>query len=367
MHSWEIEKLYAERIAPKGSVGQDRHKINFINEKKYSKKEIATIISSKDENLEPGASSKDVRLQPLDNFDRGNFEEILKAADLEIIRIAEPGDEGSTSSQFDTYIVKDTEGNEYPIVLGKGKGTTLKAENRVIDNIKRQIETILLEIEKDFFYVDINGVKSKINGIETTKGVPKSDFSLTYNGSPAIFISHKDGSKPTDFQQYGGITCKSGKSICNHEEVEKFVSDMKEKFPDGVKSKQSYYRKINSKELKLMSMYGADYGEKFGEDNVHVLLQGKVELDNVGDDTYELKANHVMYNGEVPEEDSGYDPMFYLRFSGSRGGNFGLKDGRFMIVPKGKIQSTIKRAETLKQNIDALTRSEKEFSDLLSS
>jgi hypothetical protein len=38
-----------------------------------------------------------------------------------------------------------------------------------------------------------------------------------------------------------------------------------------------------------------------------------------------------------------------------------------MIVPKGKIQSTIKRAETLKQNIDALTRSEKEFSDLLSS
>jgi len=367
MHSWEVENIYTKRVASKGRVPLDRHKIKVFTEKKYSKKEIATIISSKDENLEPGASSKDVRLQPLDNFDRSRFEEILKDADLEIVRIAEPGDEGSTSSQFDTYIVKDTEGNEYPIVLGKGKGTTLKAENRVIDNIKRQIEAILLETEQDFFYIDINGVKSKVDDIETTSGVPKSDFSFTYKGTPVIFISHKDGKKPTDFQQYGGITCKAGKSICKHEEIEKFVSDMKEKFPDGVKPKQSYYRKINSKDLKLMSIYGADYGEKFGVDNVHAILQGKVELDNIGDGTYKIKASHVMYNGELPEENSGYDPMFYLRFSGSRGGNFGLKDGRFMIVPKGKIQSTIKRAETLKQNIDALTRSEKEFSDLLSS
>lgn len=367
MHSWEIEKIYAEQVAPKGNIAHDRHKVSLLKEKKYSKKEMATIISSKDESLEPGSSSKDVRLQPLDGFDRSSFEKILKNADLEIVRIAEPGDEGSTSSQFDTYIVKDTEGNEYPIVLGKGKGTTLKAENRVIDNIKRQIEAILLEIEEDFFYVDVNGVKSKINGIETTKGTPKSDFSLTYNGSPVIFISHKDGKTPTDFQQYGGITCRSGKSICGHEEVEKFVSDMKEKFPDGVKSRQTYYRKINSKELKLMSMYGADYGEKFGEDNVHVLLQGKVELKNKGDGVYELKANHVMYNGELPEEGSGYDPMFYLRFSGSRGGNFGLKDGRFMIIPRGKITGSIKRAEALKRNIDALDRSEKEFTDLISS
>lgn len=367
MHSWEIEKIYAERVASKGSIAHDRHRVNLYNEKKYSKKEMATIISSKDENLEPGSSSKDVRLQPLDGFERGSFEEILKDAELEIVRIAEPGDEGSTSSQFDTYIVKDTEGNEYPVVLGKGKGTTLKAENRVIDNIQRQIEAILLETEEDFFYVDVNGVEYKINGIETTKGMPKSDFSLTYNGKPVIFISHKDGSKPTDFQQYGGMTCKSGKSICNHEEVEKFVADMKEKFPDGVKSKQTFYRKINSKELKLMSIYGADYGQEFGEDNVQVVLQGKVELKDKGDGTYELKANHVMYNGELPEEGSGYDPMFYLRFSGSRGGNFGLKDGRFMIIPKGKIVAAIKRAEILKQNIAALSKSEKEFGDLLSS
>ena len=73
-----------------------------------------------------------------------------------------------------------------------------------------------------------------------------------------------------------------------------------------------------------------------------------------------------MYNGELPEEGSGYDPMLYLRFSGSRGGNFGLKDGRFMIIPRGKIIASIKRSETLKQNIDALSRSEKEFGDLLS-
>lgn len=366
MHSWEIEKIYAERVASKGNITPDRHKVNLLREKKYSKKEMATIISSKDENLEPGSSSKDVRLQPLDSFNRDSFEKILKDADLEIVRIAEPGDEGSTSSQFDTYIVKDTEGNEYPIVLGKGKGTTLKAENRVIENIKRQVEAILLDNEQDFFYIDINGTKIKVDDIETTKGTPKSDFSFTYKGKPVIFLSHKDGKKPTDFQQYGGLTCKSGKSICKHEEVEKFVSDMKEKFPDGVKSRQTYYRKINSKELKLMSIYGADYGEQFGEDNVHAILQGKVVIENIGDDTYKIKAHHVMYNGELPEEDSGYDPMFYLRFSSSRGGNFGLKDGRFMIVPRGKIESSIKKSKILKQNIDALSRSEKEFGDLLS-
>lgn len=366
MHSWEIEKLYANQVAPKGNVPHYRHRVNLLSEK-YSKKELGTIISSKSPDLEPGTSSKDVRIQPLNDFSRNDFESVLKAADLEIVRIAAPGSEGSTSSEFPTYIVRDVGGNEYPVVLGKGKGSLLKVENLTIDNIKRQIDTILLQNGTDFLYIDVNGTKLKVDGIESTKGTPKSDFSFTYQGKPVIFISHKAGSKPTDFQQYGGITCHSGKSICNNEEVEKFVAAMKQKYPDGMKSKQSDYAKINSKELKLMSIYGPNYGSQFGEDNVHAIVQGDVKLENIGDNTYKIKANHVMYNGELPPEGSGYDPIFYVRFSGSRGGAYGLKDGRFMIIPRGKIRSDIAKAETMSQNINALKRSNQELTDLLSS
>jgi hypothetical protein len=370
MHSWEVEKLYTNQVASKGSVELDRFKINgIVSERKLAKNELATIISSKSENLVPGSSSKDIRIQPTADFKREDFQKILADAGLEIVRIVKPYESGSTSSQFETYIVKDEAGNEYPVVLGKGKGSTLRAEAYTMKDLEQQIKEILdsPEAAEGYFNVVMQGKEYKISGIATTEGSPKSDFSLNYDNEPVIFISHKDGLTTKDFQQYGGLTRKAGEKISTHPEVEEFVREVKTRFPGGLSSKQHYFKKIEKDDLKLMSMYGSNYGSEFGRDNVNVILQGKVILNKVPNtaNTYKLDANKVMYNGELPVKDSEYDPMFFIRFSGSRPGNYNVENARFMVVPRGYIAKKIEEDQRLRQSIDALTKSEDSFKDML--
>lgn len=370
MHSWQVEKIYTEQIAAMGSIQPDRFKVRgIVNEQKYTKNELAYIIASKDENLMPGSSSKDIRVQPTDNFKREDFQRVLTDAGLEIVKIVKPYEPGSTSSQLETYIVRDEAGNEYPVVLGKGRGSMLRTESYAINDIKQQIEDILNEpgASNEYFNVEIQGKEYKVNGISSTEGSPKSDFSLDYNNKPVIFISHKNGTAPKDFQQYGGLTKKAGEKISVHPEVEEFVKEVRARFPHGLKSKQHYFKKIEDDNLKLMSMYGGDYGGEFGKDNVNVILQGKVTFVPVqgNSNTFKLDANKVMYNGELPEKESEYDPMLYIRFSGTRPGNYGVVNARFMVVPRGLIAKKIEDDHKLRQSIDALSKSEDSFKDML--
>jgi hypothetical protein len=366
-----MEKIYAEKVAPKGSVEPDRFKVrSVVCEKKLTKKQLGEIIASKNENLVVGSISKDVRIQPLQDFKREDFEKILTDAGLKIDKVLKPYEPGSTSSQFETYIVKDEEGNEYPVVLGKGKGSTLRAESFAMSDISEQIANILNDPEttEDYFIVELGGKEYKVNGVSTTEGSPKSDFSLDYNKEPEIFISHKDGNTPKNFQQYGGLTKKSGEQISSHPEVEKFVNEVKTRFPNGLSSRQHYFKEIEDNNLKLMSIYGSDYGsEKFGRNNVSVVLQGRVVfVKKPGkDNTYELSANKIMPSGTLPEKESPYDPMLFVRFSESRPGNYDVKNGRFMVVPRGFIASKIEQDKILRRSIDALSKSETDFGDLL--
>jgi hypothetical protein len=352
MRYWALEKQYDKVV----------NRNRLLSEKQYSKKELATIIAAQDELLIPGTLSKDVRLQPLEGFDSSTFEDVLQDAGLTIVNKLLPGEKGSTSGQFITYVVSDEEGNEYKVVLGKGKGSTLKAEDFALQDIKQQIEAILIETEEEFIYVDVNGTKVKVDGIKNIDGTPKADFALTHKGDPVVYISHKDGSTPKDAQQYGGMTSKSGVGISDSEEVKQLAKDMRQKYPDGLQSRQFYFRTIKSEEVKLMSIYGGDYGESFGKDNVHVYLQGRVKIENKEGNTYTLEANHRMYNGFLPPVGDPYEPMFFVRFSGSRpSGNFGVKNSRFMIVPRGLIQSKIKQQENMRANIQQLDKTERSF------
>jgi len=378
MHSWEIEKIYTSKVINIGNIQLDRHKVfTPICEKKFTKAELANIIASQDDNLEPGSSSKDIRIQPKQDFKREGFEEVLIKAGLEIVRVVSPGEKGSTSSQFDTFIVKDKEedkgGFEYQVVLGKGKGSTLRVEAYAFKDIKQQIEKILesLETAEDHFNVKVGDEVYKINGISTTEGSPKSDFSLDYNNDPVIFISHKGGLRAKDFNQYGGMTNRSGTKISTHPEVEKFVNEVKLKFPNGLKSLNYHFKEIQNTpegdDLKLRSMYGGDYGGEFGRNNVNVILQGKIILSKLpgNTNTYELNAHKIMINGDLPDRDSEYDPILFVRFSGSRSGNYGVKNGRFMIVPISYIGKKLEEYKKLRQSINALKKSEEGFEDLL--
>lgn len=334
-----------------------------VKPKKFTKKELAIIIAAQDINLQPGSSSKDVRIQPISSFDQEKFKEILQKADLEIINIVSPGEEGSTSGQLKTYIVADTNGNQYPVTLGKGKGFGTADEDVVLDDLKDQVKALLLQDDVDYITIDVNGYKQRVDDIKTTPGTPKSDFNFTYKGKPVLFISHKAGTKASDHQQYGGTTCKSGEEICKHPEVESFVDNLKEAFPSGMPAGKSVFVKINDPELKKLSLFGCDYGREFGINNVNVLLQGKIKIVAGNDNNYELKAHHVVYNGDLP--DGPYEPVLFARYSSSRGGNHGIKDLRTMISPIAKVSKTTHDVKVARANIAKLNSGSSDIEKLL--
>ena len=331
--------------------------------KKYGRKELATIIAAKDPNLTVGSSSKDVRIQPTGAYDSARFIQTLQDAELTVIRIAKPGEDGSTSDQLRTYIVQDENENEYSVVLGKGKDFGTRDENLVLNNLEEQIKALLIQNDVDYITIDINGYTQKVDGIKTTPKTPKSDFNFTYKGKPVLFISHKAGKKASDYQQYGGTTCRAGENICQHEEVEDFVDNIKERYPDGMLPGKSISKKIKSPVLKKLSLFGPDYGEEYGEDNVNALYQGNMKIVPGDNDTYKLEAHHVVYNGDIPTGD--YEPVLYARFSGSRGGSYGVKNLRTSISPMARISKNTQDIKLNKANITAMSGSSAEVEDLL--
>ena len=71
------------------------------------------------------------------------------------------------------------------------------------------------------------------NACSSTPGTPKSDFHfLDLEGKEIVWMSHKDGSKASDFQQWGGIS-KNVPNTHNHKETKEFLGDLKENFEDG--------------------------------------------------------------------------------------------------------------------------------------
>lgn len=312
----------------------------FFNER-LSRAVLGGKIANTNSKLSLGGSSKDVRLQPLDGYDPEQFPRDIESTGLEIIRIVKPNEPGSTSSQLDTYIVRDKDGSEYPVTLGKGKGFGVRDESTVLNSISNQIQDILSTEGKEFTTIKINNKKYKVNGIETTPGTPKSDFHLTLNGDPVVFISHKKGTTAKHYQQYGGTSLRSGNVIHTHPEVVSFIKKIAKLFPDGMAPGTSVYRPIKDINLKMLSIYGPDYGKPFGYNNVTLLLQGNVTLNKVGNNTYEFDGSHISYNGEAPEGE--YDAVLYGRYNPSRGGNHGIKALRSSIMPLAKLSGNTQK------------------------
>ena len=306
-----------------------------------SRSALAKQIADTDANLNPGTSSKDVRVQPAGNYNPNNFVHNIKSSGLELVRIAKPGEDGSTSGQLLTYIVKDESGREYPVVLGKGVGFGTRDEDYVITDLREQLAELISNSGQDYIKLQIDDKVYSVNGIESTKGTPKSDFHFTYNEQPQVYISHKAGRSAKDYQQYGGTTCRAGDKVCSHPEILSFVKRLQRLFPKGMQPKTSVYRPIKDEYLKQLAIFGNNYGEEFGVDNVNALYQGKMSIVKKGRG-YILTANHFVYNGDLPTEPE-YQPVLYGRYNPSRGGYHGIPALRTMIMPAAKLTSTTKK------------------------
>lgn len=184
--------------------------------------------------------------------------------------------------------------------------------------------------------IDIK-LKSKtikgVVGVKKTDGTPKSDFHLVdANGKPLCHISHKKGSTPRDFQQWGGIT---EKEIASHPEVKYFEAQVNLLYPGGVMpSSQSAYMKIKDESLKMMAVYGVKYSSgSLDVNRVDVLIQGDPGLKQLSNGAFQLTATgHIHY---LPEKMmGGFEPVLAVIYKGDRT-QLGLKGARASIYPAG--------------------------------
>jgi hypothetical protein len=219
------------------------------------------------------------------------------------------------------------------------KKSTTHIEEKEIVSIREQLNEIREKTKEPTVPLKVAGKIYDVFDIQKTEGTPKSDFHfLDINGKPVVWCSHKDGKKASDFQQWGGIS-KVVPNTHSHNETKKFINQMKETFPEGMKSASAkeppsnVVKEIGDSTLKAKAVYGDDFrrGSKiFGEDNVTIVLQGPVKLRKFGS-YYTLVANHAHENGQIMKGD--YEPIFNSSYRQGRGQE-GLKDARLAIWPK---------------------------------
>lgn len=262
-------------------------------------------------------------------YDNPEYEDLFANADITSLNNIGKG----RINTFPFFI--DKNGKQYAIkdlvkdktFGGKGTGSGTRTEDIALTDINNKIQEL-----GSINIVIGNKVYENVNNATTVPKTPKADFTLNSNDTPLIFISHKDGSKPTDFQQYSGLT-----GLTEYDEVQKFIDDVKAQTENEMQPKQSFFRKINSDEVKLKSVYGLlQSTDNFNENNCQILLQGPISLELIEDNAYKLTSNHTVINPSLP--DGEYEPYFAVTFRNNRN-NFGLVNGRFGIYPKAYIRN----------------------------
>ena len=212
---------------------------------------------------------------------------------------------------------------------GKGAGSGTAAEDAALTNFRRELTMAMQKTGMPYVNIKVNGRVVQAVNVVSTPGTPKSDFHLVdAMGNEVAWISHKDGRTSKDFQQWGGLT-ELRNVAPNHPEIESFIDAVRADSPNGLDGSKSYARVFQDKKLKMLAVYGIDFGKRPGRQNVDVLLQGPIKLRQVGKN-FVLTSNHTMENGTMP--DGGYTPQLFVR-KGDRS-NFGIANARFMVAPK---------------------------------
>jgi len=208
---------------------------------------------------------------------------------------------------------------------GKGEGSGTRVEDIALTDVNNKLQELG---SIDVKLSDNGKIYKGIVGATTVNGTPKADFTFNTEKDPVIFISHKDGSGPKDFQQYSGF-----QGLSDYPEIKSFVEAVREKTGGELKSGDSFRRKIKDPAIKLKAVYGLNQkvGD-YGVNNCQVILQGPIELKlDPSDNTHLVEANHKVINPNLPVGD--YEPYMYVTFRSDRN-NEGVKNARFGTYPE---------------------------------
>ena len=216
------------------------------------------------------------------------------------------------------------------LVKTKGKTSGLDVESAAIKSLQEALIKARIASGGSINIKIKNKTIKDCYDVEKTNGTPKSDFHIVNSlGEPVIFISHKKGSRPNDFQQWSGMT---EDEILKQDEIQTFITECQAIFGKKIPPGTSIYKKIKKDKLKMMSVFGVDYGKQSGVNNVDVLIQGDPGLKKAGpNNLWELTATgNIHYNGDLPH--GGFDPVLTMIYKGDRD-QFNIKGARASIYP----------------------------------
>jgi hypothetical protein len=212
------------------------------------------------------------------------------------------------------------------------KISTTHIEEKEIISIRQQLIEIKKKTKKSTVPIKVKSTIYDVYDISKTPGTPKSDFHfLDITGKEIIWMSHKDGSKATDFQQWGGIS-KNVPNTHNHKETKEFLKELKDNFKTGLPPASNVVKNIKDNVLKNKSVYGDNFKQgsrQYNRDNVHLVLQGPVKIIKKSS-YYEIDANHIHTNGEILKGE--YEPTFTAQYRSDR--NDPIPHSRSSIWPK---------------------------------
>jgi len=270
-------------------------------------------------------------------FEMSNGKKIVLRASTSVISILKKVNKSSTELNSMKFLGSD--GKEYKLsdikknneFGGKGDRSGVAKEDAALESLKKQIALAKKKESSAVIPIRIGNKTYKVTIAESTPGTPKSDFHLLdIDGKEVVWISHKDGRTPRDFQQWGGISQQKEPSVFSHPETQKFIRDLKIIHPRGLPPATTLYRKIKDEKLKMLSVYGNKFGGSLGQQNVSILLQGPITLEKSGA-FYRLGANHVHFNSESVDA-GGFEPVLMAIYKGDRS-DAGVPGTRIVISP----------------------------------
>ena len=279
-------------------------------------------------------------------LDRGHLDDIEKGMEKRGYRDIFKGTD--TKTRRPVRVDYSKEFLKTPEFGGKGAGAGTAAEDAYLKNFIKELDKVFEAENQPIINLVINGRTVECAGIISTpqagsRRAPKSDFSIIdAKGEQVAFLSHKAGTKPSQFQQYGGL---SDAVFSDNAEVKQFVSDLKKMYPNGLQRGESAYRPCKDISIINMSVYGNEYGGAPSIQNVDEFHQGNLKLKKLsGNATYEITSSHKGSNGDTLSS-GGYEPIYYARYTGDRGarvaGEF-IDNARIGVFPKAKAAKTSK-------------------------
>lgn len=271
-------------------------------------------------------------------FKEPEYGEYFKNGDLD--KIKEIG--GRLINKFPFFKEKGNPHNVFsffdlaktPTFGGKGSGpehSGLRYEQIAIGQLNDFISTLGEPIDiklNDTLYENITEVLD-------IKGTPTADFAFASNKKPLIFISHKNGTTPKDFQQYSGFKY----FIDKYKEVRDFVQAVAESeyyIDNSLERRTLLTRKIVSDDLKREAVYGFNSGN-YGPNNCQLLIQGDIWLEKE-DNHYEIKGTKLISNPDIPQGE--YEPVMVVSYR-SNMSSMGLTNARFGIYSRDRYPNAV--------------------------